>query len=126
MQTYNIECLNQSWKPEVTNQNSCCCLHKNTSGGPSPCYATQTMTTVRAEHLTCFVNLSSSVLYYFMTSLKIELYNCSVILNENQLTWYKLDRIIWNWSISFLCRGRISGCTNFSWTARPTPKTCTC
>lgn len=33
---------------------------------------------------------------------------------------------MWNWSTSFLCRGRISGCTSFSWTASPTPRMCTC
>lgn len=43
----------------------------------------------------------------------------------DQLTWYRLALIIWNWSINFLCRGRISGCTNFSWTASPTPRTWT-
>lgn len=44
-------------------------------------------------------------------------------VKSNQvLTWQRLLLIIWNWSISFLWRGRISGCTSFSWTARPTPR----
>lgn len=42
------------------------------------------------------------------------------------LTWQRLFLIIWNWSINFLCRGRISGCTSFSCTARPTPRMWTC
>lgn len=42
------------------------------------------------------------------------------------LTWCKPVLIMWNWSTSFLCRGRISGCTSFSWTASPTPRMCTC
>ena len=41
------------------------------------------------------------------------------------LTWCKPVLIIWNWSTSFLWRGRISGCTSFSWTANPTPRMCT-
>lgn len=42
------------------------------------------------------------------------------------LTWCRPVLIMWNWSTSFLCRGRISGCTSFSWTASPTPRMCTC
>lgn len=55
------------------------------------------------------------------------LYMNVIFMGLSKLTCMpRLDRITWNWSMSFLCSGRMSCGTNFSCTAKPYSRICAC